>query len=71
VYDLTENSSSDAFFDEDYSGHSSREILPGMASVPVSERRIPIAVSRLGADRAVNLGAYAIAFERLNQGPVD
>ncbi len=71
VYDLTENFSSDAFFSEDYSGHSSREILPGMASVAVSERRIPIAVSSLGADRAVNLGAYAIAFERLNQGPVD
>ncbi len=44
----------------------------GGRTVPFDpHKRVPVGVSRLGASRAVAIGAYAVAVDRLDRGPAD
>ena len=68
VFNLEDPGQREAFL------HSEAQMLP----VPGSDRtvaydphkRIPVGVSRLGASRAVAIGAYAVAIDRLDRDRV-
>ncbi len=70
LYDVTDEAAAGSFFSDERMACELTEVTPGVRRVPTPERRIPIGVSRLGADRAVNLGAYAVAVHRLSESSI-